>query len=144
MKTTKFVTKSDVERRWWVVDAEGKVLGRMASEVASVLRGKRKPSFTPNADTGDFVVVVNAEKIKLTGHKWSDKLYHDHSGYPGGIKSRPAAMLRERKPADLVWRAVKGMLPKGALGNEMIRKLKIYAGPEHPHQAQQPAALELD
>ena len=143
MKTTVHANKDTVQRSWWLVDAEDVVLGRMASHVASILRGKTKASYTPHVDTGDFVVVVNAEKVKLTGKKWTDKMYYDYSGYPGGLRERTAEVLRERKPTEIILRAVKGMLPKGTLGYAMIRKLKIYAGPEHPHQAQKPEKLEL-
>lgn len=142
MKTV-HANKNTVQRSWWLVDAEDVVLGRMASHVASILRGKNKPSYTPHVDTGDFVVVVNAEKVKLTGKKWTDKMYYDYSGYPGGLRERSAEVLRERKPTEIIQRAIKGMLPKGALGYSMIRKLKVYAGPEHPHQAQKPEKLEL-
>lgn len=138
MKTIFANRESLRERKWWVVDAEGKVLGRLATEVADVLRGKNKPIFTPHVDTGDFVVVVNAEKVKLTGKKWSEKMYHHHSGYPGGLKSVCAADLLRRKPEALIHHAVKGMLPKNRLGRKMIKKLKVYAGSEHPHEAQQP------
>jgi large subunit ribosomal protein L13 len=143
MKTTVHAKKTDVQRAWLLVDAEDKVLGRMCTEVACILRGKRKTSYTPHVDTGDYVVVVNAEKIKLTGKKWTDKMYYHHTGYPGGIRSKSAEVMRERHPTDIIRLAVKGMLPKGTLGYEMIRKLKIYAGPEHPHQAQQPEKIEL-
>ncbi len=135
--------KSDVQRRWLLVDAQDVVLGRMASEVASILRGKKKACFTPHVDTGDFVVVVNAEKVKLTGKKWSDKMYYNYSGYPGGIRARSAEVLRERWPTEIILRAVKGMLPKGPLGYDMIRKLKIYSGPDHPHQAQKPEKHDI-
>ncbi len=143
MKTTVHAKTSDVQRRWLLVDAQDLVLGRMASEVASILRGKKKASFTPHVDTGDFVVVVNAEKVKLTGKKWSDKMYYNHSGYPGGLRVRSAEVMRERYPTLIIRRAVKGMLPKGPLGNAMIRKLKIYAGPDHPHQAQMPEKFDI-
>ncbi len=142
MKTV-HAKKQTVKHDWWLVDAEDVVLGRMASEVASILRGKKKPLFTPNVDAGDFVVVINAEKVKLTGKKWTDKMYYDHSGYPGGIKAKSAEVMRDRKPTEIIVRAVRGMLPKGALGYAMIRKLKVYAGPEHPHAAQKPEKLEL-
>jgi large subunit ribosomal protein L13 len=116
----------------------------MASEVASLLRGKRNPNFTPHVDTGDFVVVVNAEKVKLTGKKWEKKMYYDHSGYLGGMNARNAEAMRKKRPTEIIRRAVKGMLPKGPLGYEMIRKLKIYAGPDHPHEAQQPEKIEIE
>jgi large subunit ribosomal protein L13 len=136
--------KGQVEQRWLLVDANGQVLGRMATELASLLRGKRNPKFTPNVDTGDFVVVVNAEKVKLTGKKWEKKMYYDHSGYPGGMNIQSAETMRKKKPTEIIRRAVKGMLPKGPLGYEMIRKLKIYAGPDHPHEAQKPVKIESD
>jgi large subunit ribosomal protein L13 len=142
MKTV-HANESTVQRRWLLIDADGLVLGRMATELACILRGKRKTSYTPHFDAGDFVVVVNAEKVKLTGNKWTDKMYYDHSGYPGGLKEHSAAVMRERHPTEIIRRAVKGMLPKGPLGYSMIRKLKIYAGPEHPHQAQQPETIAL-
>jgi large subunit ribosomal protein L13 len=128
---------------WFVADVEGKTLGRVATRIASVLRGKHRPSFTTHADAGDFVVVINAEKVQLTGKKWTDKLYHDHSLFPGGLKTKTAAQLLERHPTDLVKRAVWGMLPKGPLGRRIYKKLKVYAGKEHPHTAQQPKPLAL-
>ena len=131
------------ERAWFVVDASERALGRTASRVATVLRGKHKPNFSPHVDTGDFVIVVNAEKVGLTGRKLEQKKYYRHSGYPGGLKERTAKELLETKPTELMRLAVKGMLPKGRLGREMIRKLKIYAGPEHPHAAQKPQPLSL-
>ncbi|WP_025324537.1 50S ribosomal protein L13 [Deferrisoma camini] len=136
-------TPQTAEREWFVVDAEGQTLGRLASRIATILRGKHKPTYTPHVDTGDFVVVVNAEKVHLTGNKLDQKMYWRHSGYPGGIKGRTARQMLERKPEDVLRLAVKGMLPKNILGRNMLRKLKIYAGPEHPHQAQQPRPLEL-
>ncbi len=136
-------TPQTAEREWFVVDAEGQTLGRLASRIATILRGKHKPAYTPHVDTGDFVVVVNAEKVRLTGNKLDQKMYWRHSGYPGGIKGRTARQMLERKPEDVLRLAVKGMLPKNILGRNMLRKLKIYAGPEHPHQAQQPRPLEL-
>jgi large subunit ribosomal protein L13 len=142
--TTVHAKKGAVKQRWLLIDAEGLVLGRMASEVASLLRGKRNPNFTPHVDTGDFVVVVNAEKVKLTGKKWEKKMYYDHSGYPGGLNARNAETMRAKRPTEIIRRAVKGMLPKGPLGYEMIRKLKIYAGPDHPHEAQQPEKIEIE
>jgi large subunit ribosomal protein L13 len=135
---------ADIERAWYVVDAEGLVLGRLATEVASVLRGKRKPIFAPHVDTGDHVIVVNAEKIVLTSDKAEKKLAYRHSGYPGGLTSRTYGELREKRPADLIRRSVKGMLPKGPLGSQTLRKLKVYAGPDHPHTAQQPQPLRID
>jgi len=143
MKTTRFAKKGDVERHWRLVDAKDKVLGRLASKVAVLLRGKHKPQFTPNADTGDFVVVVNAEKVKLTGRKLDEKVYYHHTGYPGGIKAETARHLLARKPAQVIEEAVWGMLPKGRLGRDLIKKLKVYRGPEHPHSAQKPEIYEL-
>lgn len=135
MKT--FLPKT-VERTWWLVDAEGKTLGRLATEIARLLMGKHKPIYTPHLDTGDFVVVVNAEKVVLTGNKWEDKIYYRHSGYPGGLKAIRARDLRDRFPERIVQLAVRRMLPKNKLGRRMFRRLKVYAGPSHPHQAQQP------
>ena len=127
-----------VERHWYVVDAEGQTLGRLATQIADTLRGKRKPEYTPHIDTGDFVVVVNAEKISVTGQKLDPKMYYRHSGYPGGLKQRPLREQLERRPTEVIRKAVKGMLPKNKLANQQITKLKIYAGPEHPHEAQAP------
>lgn len=142
MKT--YATKaSDIVRKWYVVDAQDKTLGRLASEVARVLMGKHKPIFSPNLDTGDFVVIVNAEKIRVTGRKLTDKMYYHHSGYPGGIKSASLEQMLERHPDRVLRLAIKNMLPHNKLGRNMIRKLKVYAGPEHPHEAQQPEKLEL-
>ncbi|MBE9546196.1 MAG: 50S ribosomal protein L13 [Proteobacteria bacterium] len=135
--------KEEIIRDWYLVDADGKVLGRLASEIARRLRGKHKPIYTPHIDTGDFVVVVNAEKVSLTGKKMTDKIYYHHTGYPGGIKSITAEKLLEEKPERLLRKAVKGMLPKNSLGRQMLKKLKIYAGAEHPHEAQTPRLLEL-
>ncbi len=140
---TSMATPQTVDREWFVVDAQGKTLGRLASRIATILRGKHKPDFTPHVDTGDFVIVVNADKILLTGRKLDQKMYWRHSGYPGGIKGRTARQMLERKPEEVILRAVKGMLPKNALGRHMLRKLKVYAGPEHPHEAQQPKPLDL-
>jgi large subunit ribosomal protein L13 len=131
----------EVERRWYVVDAEGETLGRLATRIADVLRGKNKPTFTPHVDTGDFVVVVNADKVHVTGKKLEQKRYYRHSGYPGGLRSRTLAEQLERQPTEVVRRAVKGMLPRNRLGRAQIGKLKIYAGPQHPHEAQQPEPL---
>jgi large subunit ribosomal protein L13 len=142
MKT--YVAKpEDFERQWFVVDAADLVLGRMATQVAMRLRGKHKPVFTPHLDTGDFIIVINADKVVLTGNKWDQKNYYRHSGYPGGITATVAKKLKETKPEDLVRAAVRGMLPKNRLGRQIIKKLKIYAGPEHPHSAQQPQPLAL-
>ena len=133
----------EIERRWWVVDAEGMVLGRLASRIAQVLRGKHKPMFTPHLDTGDFVVVVNADKVRLTGTKMENKTYFRHSGYMGGEQHIPVATMLEKHPERVVELAVKGMLPKNNLGRLMRRKLKVYASAEHPHEAQQPQPLEI-
>ncbi|MDF1614572.1 50S ribosomal protein L13 [Desulfurivibrio dismutans] len=133
----------DIDRKWYVVDAEDLILGRMASEIATRLRGKHKPIYSTFMDTGDFVVVLNADKVKLTGNKWSGKVYYRHTGYIGGIKAETAEKLRDRKPEELVYRAVKGMLPKNPLGRKQLKKLKVYAGSEHPHQAQQPEPLKF-
>jgi len=134
---------TEIERRWWVVDAEGKVLGRLASEIAQVLRGKHKPMFTPHLDTGDYVIVVNAEKVRLTGNKAEDKAYFRHSGYMGGEKFVLFRDMIEKHPDRVIDLAVKGMLPKNNLGRLMRRKLKVYAGPNHPHEAQLPERLEI-
>jgi large subunit ribosomal protein L13 len=142
MKT--YVAKTEeVKRDWYLVDVENQVLGRIATTIANVLRGKNKPTFTPSVDTGDFVIVVNAAKIALTGNKLADKTYYSHSGYPGGIKSITAGKLLEKKPEDLIKHAVKGMLPKNKLARHMLSKLKIYSGSEHPHKAQQPKAMNI-
>jgi len=133
----------DINRKWYVVDAEGKTLGRLATEVATLLRGKHKPTYTPNVDTGDHVIIVNAAKIELTGNKLQDKMYYRHSGYAGGIKATNAAEMRAKRPEKMIELAIKGMLPKGPLGRQMYRKLNVYAGAEHPHQAQQPEVYEL-
>jgi large subunit ribosomal protein L13 len=131
----------DITRDWYLVDAENQVLGRVATQIANVLRGKNKPTYAPSVDTGDFVIVVNAEKIALTGNKLSDKTYYSHSGYPGGIKSISAGKLLEKKAEDVIRKAVKGMLPKNKLASQMLKKLKVYVGSSHPHEAQQPKAL---
>ena len=135
----------DIERRWWVVDAAGQPLGRLASRVAQILRGKHKPTFTPNSDMGDFVIVVNADKVKLTGNKMTGKTYYSHSGYMGGLKSTtPAKVLGSAHPERIVEWAVRGMLPKTRLGDRLFTKLKVYVGPEHPHKAQQPKVLAVN
>jgi large subunit ribosomal protein L13 len=134
----------EVEREWLVVDATDMVLGRLASEVAQILKGKNKPQYTPHVDTGDFVIVVNASKIKLTGNKMAAKMSYRHSGFPGGLKEVPIATMLEKRPERVIERAVKGMLPKNTLGRAMGKKLKVYAGPEHPHQAQQPREITLE
>ena len=133
--------KEEVDHGWYLVNAEGKVLGRLATELAKILRGKNKPTYTPHQDTGDFVVVVNASKVGLTGKKMKDKIYYHHTGYPGGIKETNAAKLLARKPTEMIRIAVKGMLPKNSLGRQMLRKLKIYPGPKHPHEAQKPILI---
>ncbi|GAU07876.1 50S ribosomal protein L13 [Desulfoplanes formicivorans] len=134
---------SELQHNWYVVDATDKILGRLATEVAVYLRGKHKPEFAPHMDNGDFVVVVNADKIKVTGHKLTQKKYYRHSGYPGGLKETDLRTLLESKPERVIEHAVKGMLPKNALGRAMFKKLKIYAGPDHPHAAQKPATLDI-
>jgi len=142
MKT--YVPKQDqIQRDWWLVDAQGKTLGRLATEVASRLRGKHKPTYTPFLDTGDHVIVVNAENVVLTGKKLQDKMYRRYSGYPGGLKEVSAGTMLDKHPTRLIESAVKGMLPKGPLGRKMLRKLKVYAGGQHPHEAQAPKPLEL-
>lgn len=138
-----FQAKEPLARSWYVADVSGKTLGRAATRIASVLRGKNKACFTTHADAGDFVVVVNAEKVRLTGKKWSDKLYRDHSLFPGGLRTLTAKQLLDKHPTDLVKRAVWGMLPKGPLGRRIYKKLKVYVGDEHPHAAQQPKPLVL-
>lgn len=132
-----------IERKWYVVDAEGQTLGRLSAEIAKVLRGKNKPVFTPHIDTGDYVVVVNAAKVKVTGKKLDQKVYYHHSDYVGGMKEQTLKEKLAKKPEDVIYLAVKGMLPKGPLGRQMIKKLHVYAGPEHKNQAQQPKALEI-
>lgn len=134
-------TPSDITRSWWIADAEDVVLGRLAADVAAVLRGKHKPTFAPHIDTGDFVVVVNAAKVQLTGNKLQDKIWYHHSGYPGGLRETPVGKLMETRPERVVERAIKGMLPHNRLGRAMGRKVKVYAGPTHPHEAQQPKPL---
>ncbi len=135
--------KEEIKRKWHLVDAKGKTLGRLASRIAILLRGKHKPTFTPHLDTGDFVVVINAEKVVLTGKKWKEKLYIHHSGYPGGLKSISAEKMWEKHPERLLTMAVQGMLPKNKLGRKLIKKLKVYAGESHPHQAQLPEPINL-
>jgi large subunit ribosomal protein L13 len=132
----------EIERHWYVVDAEAKTLGRLATQIADVLRGKDKAQYTPHVDTGDFVVVVNAEKVRVTGQKLDQKIYYHHSGYPGGLRERTLRQQLERRPEEVLRRAVKGMLPKNRLASAQLRKLKIYAGPEHPHAAQNPEPLQ--
>src|SRR5438309_11585949 len=133
---------TDRDRRWLVVDASGQTLGRRATQIADMLRGKRKPEYTPHIDTGDFVIVVNAEKISVSGNKLESKQYHRHSGYPGGLRSRSLAQMLERRPEEVIRIAVKGMLPRNRLARQQLRKLKVYAGPDHPHEAQKPKAIE--
>ena len=141
---TYVATPADRQRDWYVVDAEGQTLGRLATRIADALRGKRKPEYTPHVDTGDFVVVVNAEKIRVTGNKLEQKRYWRHSGYPGGIKSRTLAEMLDRRPEEVIRKAVKGMLPRNRLARKQLTKLKVYAGPEHPHAAQQPQPMEIE
>lgn len=136
--------KETVERKWYVVDAEGATLGRLASKVAVVLKGKHKATFTPHIDCGDYVIVINAEKVKLTGNKLNDKKYYNHSGYVGGLRERNAKTMISQYPEEMIERAVKGMLPKGRLGREMGKKLFVYAGPDHKHAAQKPAEMKVD
>jgi large subunit ribosomal protein L13 len=143
MKTYQ-ATAQDRERGWRIVDADGKTLGRLATPIANVLRGKHKPTYTPHVDVGDFVIVVNAEKVAVTGDKREKKLYWRHSGYPGGIRSRTLGDLLEKRPEEVIRKAVKGMLPRNRLARQQLRKLKVYAGPEHPHQAQKPEQLEIE
>ncbi len=143
MRTTYMAKPNEIERNWYVVDAEGQTLGRLASEVATIIRGKHKPQFTPHVDTGDFVIVINAEKVNLTGKKMQNKLYQRHSGHPGGLKTFTAAQMIQNKPDRVIEMAVHGMLPKNRLGETLKLKLKVYAGSEHPHQAQQPVAWTL-
>ncbi|GAB6932390.1 50S ribosomal protein L13 [Calditerricola satsumensis] len=140
---TYMAKKGEVERKWYVVDAAGQTLGRLASQVAAILRGKHKPQYTPHVDTGDFVIVINAEKVVLTGKKLDKKVYYRHSGYPGGLKKTTAREMLQNKPEEMIERAVWGMLPKNRLGRKLIKKLKVYRGSEHPHQAQKPEVLEL-
>ena len=135
--------KEEVDHQWYLINAEGRVLGRLATQLADLLRGKKKPTFTPHVDTGDFVVVVNAEKVLLTGKKTKDKIYYRHTGHPGGIKEISAEKLLAKKPTEVIRVAVKGMLPKNSLGRKMLGKLKVYAGSSHPHEAQRPVPLEV-
>lgn len=142
-KLTRFIKPEDANRKWYLVDAKDQVLGRLAAQIARVIRGKNKPVFTPNADTGDFVVVVNADKIKLTGNRENQKTYFRHSGYPGGVTTTSFKEMMQKKPEFVIENAVKGMLPKNRLGRKLIKKLKVYAGEEHPHKAQQPEPLSF-
>jgi large subunit ribosomal protein L13 len=141
---TYVATPATRERNWLVVDATGKTLGRLATQIADALRGKRKPDYTPHCDVGDFVIVVNAERVAVTGKKREEKLYYRHSGYPGGLRSRTLGQMLERRPEEVLRRAVKGMLPRNRLGRAQLRKLKIYAGPDHPHAAQKPEPMEIE
>lgn len=143
MMKTISAKREEVKRDWYIVDAEGKTLGRMASRVASILRGKHKPIFTPHVDTGDFVIVVNAGKVRVTGKKEEDKMYYYHTGYPEGLKSKTLGKFLKEKPEKLVRQSIWGMLPKNKLGRAMLKKLKVYSGPEHPHAAQMPRSLEI-
>ena len=143
MTKTYLEKPADVKRKWFLVDADGKTLGRLAAKVATLLRGKHKPTFTPHVDTGDHVVIVNAEKIRLTGNKMEDKTYSYHTGYPGGLKTLTAEHIRKKDPTKLLTRAIEGMLPKNPLGNQMAKKLRVYAGSTHPHHAQQLESLSL-
>ncbi len=141
---TYFANNETADQKWYVVDAADKVLGRLATQIASYLRGKHKPEYTPHADVGDYVIVLNADQIKVTGNKAKDKIYYRHSGYPGGLKEMTFEKLHAKDPTSVIEIAVKGMLPKNPLGREMLRKLKVYAGAEHPHSAQQPVTISLD
>ncbi len=143
MKDTYMPTKATIKRDWYVIDAEGETLGRLASKAANILRGKHKPTYTPNMDCGDYVIVINASKINLTGNKLTDKIYYDHSGYTGGLRERTAKVMKESYPEEMIERAIKGMLPNGRLGRQMYRKLFVYRGSEHPHQAQQPTIMKV-
>lgn len=143
IQKTKFTTPDEISRKWYVVDAQGQTLGRLASKIAQVLRGKDKPEFVPNLDVGDYVIVINCEKIHVTGRRLDQKMYYNYSGYPGGLRSRSLRQLLEKHPDRAMIAAVKGMLPKGPLGRAMLTKLKVYAGSEHPHEAQKPEVLEL-
>lgn len=142
--STYYAKPGEVEREWLLVDAEGMVLGRLAAQVAQILKGKNKPTYTPNVDVGDFVVVINADKIRLTGKKAEEKIYYSHSGFPGGLKAVPFKRMLEKHPERIIEKAVKGMLPKNTLGRAMNRKLKVYAGADHPHEAQNPRKIELE
>ncbi|MCM8820416.1 MAG: 50S ribosomal protein L13 [Candidatus Omnitrophica bacterium] len=143
MTRTAIAKKQDIEKRWYLIDATDKTLGRLASEVAKILMGKNKPIWTPNVDTGDFVVVINAEKVKVTGRKLDEKIYYRHSGYLGGLKKETLRSLMNRKPETVIMLAVRGMLPKTKLGDRVIKKLKVYRGNQHPHQAQSPEMIEI-
>lgn len=142
--TTYSAKESDIKRKWFIVDATGKTLGRLSTEIARRLRGKHKPEYTQHVDTGDYIVVVNAEKVRVTGNKPADKMYHHHTGFPGGIKSISFEKLREKMPTRIIEIAVKGMIPRNPLGRQMLRKLKVYSGDKHPHAAQQPEILNIE
>jgi len=142
-QTSYYAKPNDIQRKWIAIDAEGQILGRLATQAASILQGKTKPMYTPSVDTGDFVVIFNAEKIKVTGNKVNDKLYHDFSGYPGGLKTISFKHLIQKKPEDILYRAIKGMLPHNRIGRQMLKKVKIYAGSSHPHSAQNPEVLTI-
>ncbi len=141
---TQSAKKEEVQRQWYVIDATDQVLGRLASKVAKILRGKHKPNYTPHVDTGDHVIIINAEKVRLTGNKWTDKVYVRYSGYPGGQRTQTAKEILNKHPERLIEMAVKGMLPKNRLGRQMFKKLHVFVGPEHPHQAQKPQPLNLN
>jgi large subunit ribosomal protein L13 len=144
MSTSSYFAKPhEIEQKWYVIDAEGKTLGRLATEVASILRGKKKPAYTPHVDTGDYVVVINAEKVEVTGKKRKEKIYKRHTGYPGGLREITFEKLQAKNPAEIIRHAVKGMMPEGRLGRQMFKKLKIYVGTEHPHAAQKPEVWEF-
>ncbi|WP_217588897.1 50S ribosomal protein L13 [Lentibacillus saliphilus] len=143
MRTTFMANEANVERKWYVIDAEGKRLGRLSSEVAAILRGKNKPTYTPHVDTGDHVIIINAEKIELTGNKMNDKMYYRHTNHPGGLKERNAAEMQAKYPERMLELSIRGMMPKGPLGRKMFKKLHVYKGSEHNHQAQQPEVYEL-
>ena len=143
MRSTFMANAQNIERKWYVVDASGKTLGRLSTEIATLLHGKHKPTFTPHVDCGDYVIVINAEKIELTGNKWNNKIYAHHTGHPGGLKTRTAKVMNEKQPEKMVELAVLGMLPKGRLGRQIGKKLFVYSGNEHPHAAQKPEVCEL-
>ncbi len=143
MRNTYMQKKEDVKRNWFVIDAEGQTLGRLATQAAHVLRGKHKPTYTPHIDGGDYVIIVNADKVNLTGNKLDNKIYYNHSGYTGGLRERTARVMKEQYPVEMVERAIKGMLPKGRLGRQVYKKLFVYAGSEHPHAAQQPVEMKV-
>ena len=143
MRNTYMQKKEDVKRNWFVIDAEGQTLGRLATQAAHVLRGKHKPTYTPHIDGGDYVIIVNADKVNLTGNKLDNKIYYNHSGYTGGLRERTARVMKEKYPVEMVERAIKGMLPKGRLGRQMYKKLFVYAGSEHPHAAQKPVEMKV-